>query len=110
RGYAVAFREGIEPLEMKFHPESLAPIQLDVLRALGPAADKEGFYLAGGTALAIQLGHRRSVDFDWFKHELPEPMAIPPRLVAAGVPFETRRTERGTLHGTVKGVSASFIE
>jgi len=27
----------------------------------------DGFYLAGGTALALQLGHRDSVDFDFFK-------------------------------------------
>lgn len=27
---------------------------------------KDGFYLAGGTGLALQLGHRRSVDFDFF--------------------------------------------
>jgi len=27
----------------------------------------EGFYLAGGTALALQIGHRDSVDFDFFK-------------------------------------------
>ena len=29
-----------------------------------------GFYLAGGTALALQIGHRDSVDFDFFK---PDP-------------------------------------
>ncbi len=28
---------------------------------------KEDFYLAGGTALALQIGHRDSVDFDFFK-------------------------------------------
>ena len=27
---------------------------------------KNEFYLAGGTALALQLGHRISVDFDFF--------------------------------------------
>ncbi|MGA9292658.1 MAG: nucleotidyl transferase AbiEii/AbiGii toxin family protein [Ignavibacteriaceae bacterium] len=27
------------------------------------------FYLAGGTALALQLGHRRSDDFDFFTFE-----------------------------------------
>lgn len=27
---------------------------------------KEDFYLAGGTALALQLGHRESIDFDFF--------------------------------------------
>ncbi len=31
------------------------------------------FYLVGGTALALQIGHRRSVDFDFFLYtELPE--------------------------------------
>ena len=32
---------------------------------------KEGFYLAGGTALALQIGHRVSVDFDLFS---PDPI------------------------------------
>ncbi len=31
-----------------------------------------GFYLAGGTSIALQLGHRISVDFDMFS---PEPIA-----------------------------------
>lgn len=26
----------------------------------------KGFYLAGGTALALQTGHRESIDFDLF--------------------------------------------
>lgn len=33
----------------------------------------EGFYLVGGTALALQIGHRVSVDFDFFSFEsLPD--------------------------------------
>lgn len=28
-----------------------------------------GSYLAGGTALALILGHRESIDFDWFVRE-----------------------------------------
>ena len=31
------------------------------------AFQKEGFYLAGGTGLALQIGHRDSVDFDFFR-------------------------------------------
>lgn len=27
---------------------------------------EKGFYLAGGTALALQIGHRRSIDFDFY--------------------------------------------
>lgn len=37
---------------------------LPLFRAL-----KERFYLAGGTGLALQLGHRDSVDFDFFTQE-----------------------------------------
>lgn len=33
-------------------------------------AREQGFYLAGGTALALQFGHRDSIDFDFFR---PEP-------------------------------------
>lgn len=42
-------------------------------RALFPALAtfSDDFYLAGGTALALQLGHRISVDFDLFS---PEPI------------------------------------
>src|SRR5680860_1542763 len=29
---------------------------------------KDDFYLAGGTGLALQLGHRDSVDFDFFSN------------------------------------------
>lgn len=29
---------------------------------------KNVFYLAGGTGLALQLGHRESIDFDFFSH------------------------------------------
>lgn len=28
-----------------------------------------GFVLFGGTAIALQLGHRQSVDFDFFTHK-----------------------------------------
>ena len=30
---------------------------------------KDTFYLAGGTALALQLGHRKSIDLDFFSNE-----------------------------------------
>ena len=30
---------------------------------------QDEFYLAGGTALALQLGHRKSIDLDLFSRE-----------------------------------------
>ena len=43
----------------------LPPAQLETWEALRPAA-RLGFALYGGTAIALHLGHRQSVDFDFF--------------------------------------------
>ena len=48
------------------HPEILTAAQLAVLDGLKPVLAGRDFYLAGGTALALRHGHRRSVDLDWF--------------------------------------------
>ena len=45
------------------HDEILTP---DVIVLLPQLGRFENFYLVGGTALALQIGHRRSIDFDLF--------------------------------------------
>lgn len=47
------------------HFETLPPAQRRLLPHLQPL-EKLGFVLYGGTALALRLGHRESVDFDFF--------------------------------------------
>jgi len=47
------------------HTNILTKNQLD-LSPLIAEYGKQGFYLVGGTALALQIGHRRSIDFDLF--------------------------------------------
>jgi hypothetical protein len=69
------------------------------------------FYLGGGTALAIHLGHRRSVDFDWFTRErIADPLHLARDLSDQDMAFVTGNIERGTLHGSVSGVQVSFLE
>lgn len=47
--------------------ESVVPSHsLELLKLLSPQLAKHGFYLAGGTALALRLGHRESIDLDFF--------------------------------------------
>ena len=48
------------------HPEVLTKRAAELFPALCAFPD---FYLAGGTALALQLGHRISVDFDLFSDD-----------------------------------------
>jgi hypothetical protein len=46
--------------KMKYLTEGLPKKQVNVLRKVGPKTSSSGFYLAGGTALAIYLGQRFS--------------------------------------------------
>jgi hypothetical protein len=70
----------------------------------------QGFYLAGGTASALQLGHRRSVDFDWFSEaRIPDPLRLA-RELEETAPVRVTATEKGTLHATLFGVRLSVIE
>lgn len=48
------------------HWEAIDHRLRELLRQIGQLQFASRFYLAGGTALALQLGHRRSVDLDFF--------------------------------------------
>ena len=93
------------------HPEVLPPIQQACLRQLGPAAEMLGFYMAGGTAVAIQLGHRQSIDFDWMSVEFPvEAVELADAFQKKGVDLQATSLARRTFHGTSAGVRVSFLE
>ncbi|MCR4277520.1 MAG: nucleotidyl transferase AbiEii/AbiGii toxin family protein [Candidatus Berkelbacteria bacterium] len=69
------------------------------------------FYLAGGTALALQLGHRDSVDFDFFN---PNPFSTEKLWQEIGKSFGSTaltkiQEEENTLSVTINGVKASFF-
>jgi hypothetical protein len=51
------------------HWETVDARLRDVLTLIGQQPFARRFYLAGGTALALQLGHRRSIDLDFFSDE-----------------------------------------
>lgn len=48
------------------HEQAVPRHTLELLRQIGTPLAEVGFYLAGGTALALRLGHRISVDLDFF--------------------------------------------
>lgn len=49
------------------HKEVLSKEQIELLPLLSMA--NKGFGLVGGTAIALHIGHRRSIDFDLFSHK-----------------------------------------
>ena len=50
------------------HTETVLAGTLDLLRKLQSLEGLAGLRLVGGTALALHLGHRKSVDLDLFGH------------------------------------------
>jgi hypothetical protein len=50
---------------MNLHLSILDTARKDILHLLKEFSS-DGFYLAGGTGLALQIGHRDSIDFDFF--------------------------------------------
>jgi len=96
---------------INFYRDSLSLAQYEVLCNLAGITAQSGFYLAGGTALAIQLRHRKSLDLDWFSsNKFSDPMAYAQALRDAGVSFVTDQTAPGALHGRVQEVRVSFLE
>ncbi len=57
----------------EIHVDILNDAQREVIAYLGKALAHSDFYLAGGTAAALQLGHRSSMDLDWFIEKLGDP-------------------------------------
>lgn len=96
---------------MSFHPEIMPAVQQEVLRRLAPMANAAGFYLAGGTAVAIHLGHRRSVDLDWFTGDpIGDPMRLASDLQRGEPGISVEAVAEGTLHAALRGVHLSFLE
>ena len=69
---------------------------------------KGRFYLAGGTALALQLGHRESNDFDFFSEKRSTAENIHEWL-SSSPDFILRDWDENTLHGELQKTKVSFI-
>lgn len=91
-----------------FHKKILNKVQLEILENL--KLPKQGkFYLAGETALALQLGHRTSIDFDFYSQEHFDNKILVESFSAR---FPTRKVifqAEDTLKMELKGTGLSFF-
>lgn len=94
---------------MNLHPEILNQQQKYLTERLGVLNDFSA-YLAGGTALALQLGHRTSRDFDFYTPTKFKPEVISEKLKNAGLEIPTDGTsEDNTYQTIIEGVSLSIF-
>jgi predicted nucleotidyltransferase component of viral defense system len=88
---------------------AIPPLLQDVFQELGRQSFISRFYLAGGTALALQLGHRLSVDLDFFSDtdELgPESQQEIIRALQKRFPVEV---DAGGLSSLLIGIEGSYV-
>jgi Nucleotidyl transferase AbiEii toxin, Type IV TA system len=96
----------------QLHPEILPRATAKAFWVFANDADwlsKSGWYLAGGTALALQVGHRTSVDLDFFSRKKEFDIASLEDQLARLGNWETTFGDSGTLYGKLFGAKCSFI-
>lgn len=88
---------------------SIEPGTLELLRRLMSMPLLEHFYLVGGTALALQIGHRISVDLDLFT---PEPFDKSDLIEALSNEFDFTVESEGTsmLITYINGIKVDFVK
>ncbi len=89
-----------------WHHETISQTLGQVISELTPLV--ENFYLAGGTGLALHLGHRRSRDVDLFSYDAFDPESFVHTLQALPEFGVTSKAE-GTLHCLLRGVKVSLL-
>jgi len=94
--------------EHAWHWEVLTPALDQTLRGLAETSYMGGFYLGGGTGLALHLGHRRSLDLDFFSNQTFDSDALVQRLQALPG-FSVAAKGEGTLHTQVMATKVSFL-
>ena len=92
----------------EIHLDVLPYEQLKLFDMLSAQSFIKDFYLAGGTSLAIQIGHRRSIDFDFFIPADFDTSVIVNKLTEIGT-YLRENEEKNTINGNLNGVSISFF-
>ncbi len=89
-------------------PKVLSPEAWRIVLRLAAGGCLETWTLAGGTGLALQLGHRYSEDLDFFRLEAFETDPLIARLADVG-PLSIQSRSSETLHVVVGGLRVSFL-
>ncbi|MBI5914642.1 MAG: nucleotidyl transferase AbiEii/AbiGii toxin family protein [Bacteroidetes bacterium] len=89
-------------------PKIIPAQTLQLLETLQSDEMLSGFFLVGGTALALQIGHRQSIDLDLFTIE-PFDTASLLTYLSSQYGFQTDKLGINTLIGSISGVKTDFI-
>lgn len=86
------------------HQETVEPRTLELLKQLQAEPLFQSFNLVGGTALALRIGHRKSIDLDLFTTEdfdLEELKSMLVQRYGLKVSYERNQTLKGFIDGVM---------
>lgn len=89
--------------------ECAEPELVTAYRKISEILTDTDFYLAGGTALALQEGHRISIDLDFMSATFSDPENLIQEVRDADLDFEVTMTSSRTVYLTTGGVQVSFF-
>ena len=89
-------------------PDILNSHQQELLPIL-KGFSKKKFYLVGGTAIALQIGHRRSIDFDLFTDKPIDKIKIKPQFQPPYTIQKVLWEDKDQLHVMVNHVKITFF-
>jgi hypothetical protein len=89
-------------------PFIVTPSTFALIQQLQAVPELFDFHLVGGTALALQIGHRNSIDIDLFTENDFAPESLV-RLLKPTFAVETSFQTNNTLLSIVNGIKVDFI-
>ena len=90
------------------HYKTIERSTLDLLKTIQGSSIFEGLRLVGGTALALQIGHRKSIDLDFFGHIKIDKFALNEHLAAIGDLKIIKQSENIHIF-TINGIKVDFV-
>lgn len=91
------------------HSDSVLAETLDLLKNIQSKVYMEDFILVGGTALALQLGHRKSIDLDFFCQKSFNTDQLQGELFS-DFGFTTDVVDTNTLIGSINEIKVDLIK
>lgn len=90
------------------HKETVSRSTLDILKKLMSDGAMKDFVLVGGTALALRLGHRVSIDLDLFTDRDFDPSRLNEHLREV-YGFSADFMSKNTLKGVLEGIALDLV-
>ena len=90
------------------HLEILSREQADLLPFIKKYIKQ--YYLVGGTAIALHIGHRRSIDFDLFTEGKVNTNSLRKQVLSSGFPSDVIHQDVDQIHFNINKVKLTFYK